>query len=177
MAKKEAEQKKIVARADAEKAKQDALTAIEQGKAVVAKAQAEENEKKIRQVVKAQADFEAAQFQKKQAQEVAQAKVLEGEAEARVARLKVSAGLTPLERAEIDMKTKIGIAEALAKANFPSVLINGGSGNGKGGNLSPIDALGYESMYNLTKRIADERPRAPRPAAPAAAPATEEEEK
>ena len=43
MAKKQAEQEKIVARANAEKAKQDALTAIEQGKAIVAKAQAEEN--------------------------------------------------------------------------------------------------------------------------------------
>jgi regulator of protease activity HflC (stomatin/prohibitin superfamily) len=39
--KKEAEQAKIVARANAEKAKQDAITAVEQGKAKVAEAEAE----------------------------------------------------------------------------------------------------------------------------------------
>jgi hypothetical protein len=167
MAKKEAEQKKIVARADAEKAKQDALTAIEQGKATVAKAQAEENEKKIRQVVKAQADFESAQFQRKQAEEVAKAKRVEGEAEAAVARLKVSAGLTPLERAEINMKTQIGVAAELAKMQWPSSMVIN-NGGGKGGSANPIEAIGMQSLYNLSKQMAnDAPPRQQRPAAPA----------
>jgi regulator of protease activity HflC (stomatin/prohibitin superfamily) len=153
MAKKQAEQEKILARAQAEKAKQDAITEIEKGKATVAKAQAEENEKKIRQVVKAQADFESAQYQKKQANEVAQAKILEGEAEARVARLKVQAGLTPKERAEIDKEKAIGIARELSKVQFPASMVVVGGEGGKGGKVDPFTALGLNSMYDMTKRM------------------------
>ena len=160
MAKKTAEQKKIVARADAEKAKQDALTEIEKGKATVAKAQAEENEKKIRQVVKAQADFESAQYQRKQAEEVAKAKEVEGRAEAVVAQLKVRAGLSPLEAAEIDMKTKIGIAKELANTQFPTsmVIVGGGKGTNGSSNVNPFDAIGIKAMYDLSNQMANDHP-------------------
>ena len=46
--KKKAEQQKVVAKANAEKAKQDAITALEQGKARVASAKADEEVEKIK---------------------------------------------------------------------------------------------------------------------------------
>ena len=164
MAKKQMEQEKIVARANAEKAKQDAITEVEKGKATVAKAQAEENEKKIRQVVKAQADFESAQFQRKQAEEVAKAKLVEGQAEAAVAALKVQAGLSPLEKATIEKEKAIGIAKALAETQFPASMVVVGGGGKDGGKINPFDAVGIEAMYNLTQKMSAQNPRAARQA-------------
>lgn len=46
-------------------------------------------------------------------------------------RLKVSAGLTPQERAQFDKDTRIGVAKELAKMNVPQNMIMGGD---KGGN-------------------------------------------
>jgi regulator of protease activity HflC (stomatin/prohibitin superfamily) len=156
-AKKEAEQQKVVARANAEKAKQDAITAAEQGKALVAKAKAEEDVKKIKSVVEAQKNFEVSEFQKKQAEQEAKAKILQGEAEAHVARLKVSAGLSPLERATIDKETAIGVAKELAGVQFPESLIVVGGGSNGGGRVNPFDAVGLESFYDLTKKMSGDR--------------------
>ncbi len=152
-AKKQAEQEKVVARANAEKAKQDAITAFEQGKAKVATAEAEENVKKIRAVVEAKQKFEVAEYQKKQAGEEAKAKILQGEAEAQVARQKVAAGLTPLERAQIEASTRVGVAAELAKTKFPDTLIIAG-GDGKGGEVNPWTAVGLNSAYDLAQKMA-----------------------
>lgn len=168
MAKKQSEQEKIVARTRAQTAQQNAETAKQEGIAKVAEATAEENVKKTRQVVKAQADFESAQFARKQAEQEAAAKIAQGEAEARVSRLKVVAGLSPLEKATIAKETAIGVAHELAQTTFPASMIISGGNGGKGGNLSPIEALGFESMYNLTEKMSRNHPRVEKPA-PAAA--------
>jgi regulator of protease activity HflC (stomatin/prohibitin superfamily) len=150
--KKEAEQMKVVARANAEKAKQDAITATEQGKAQIETARALELVEKIKATTQAQKDYEVAVLQHKQAAENAAAAILKGEAEAKVAHQKVAAGLTPFERAEIQMKTSIGVAEALAKVNLPSTMVIGGGG-GQHGNMDPFQAIGLKSMLDITHEI------------------------
>ncbi len=161
--KKDAEQNKVVAMANAEKAKQDAITAEEQGKARIAEARANAEVMKATEVTEAQKRAEVAKIKAEQEKEVArlaaeQAKFeaekikARGEAEAFAAKKKVEAGLTPLEKATIEKETKIGIAEALARVKFPdSMVISGGS---DGGAVNPFDAVGLKSLYELSEKMA-----------------------
>jgi regulator of protease activity HflC (stomatin/prohibitin superfamily) len=150
--KKEAEQAKIVARANAEKAKQDAITAVEQGKAKVAEAEAEALVIKKTAVIKAEQETEVAKQAKYKAEENSQALLATAKAQATANALKVQAGLTPQERAEFDMKTKIGVAAELAKTQFPQNMIIAG-GNGGSGASSPMEALGMSAMYDLSQKM------------------------
>jgi hypothetical protein len=151
--KKEAAQMAVVARANAEKAKQDAITATEQGKAQIETARALELVEKIKATTQAQKDYEVSVFAHKEAGENAAAAILKGEAEARVAKQKVSAGLSPLERAQIQKDTAIGVAEALAKISLPSTMVIGGGGGAHGGTLDPFQAIGLKSMLDITRDI------------------------
>ena len=149
--KKEAEQQKVVAKANAERAKQDAITAREQGNADIATAKAAKLVEKIRAVTDAKKAFEVSVLRRKQAAEDARARLTKQRAEAEANRLLVSAGLTPLEKATIEMKTRIGVARELSKIKLPSMMISGG---GKGGSaLDPFQAIGLESLYNLNKKM------------------------
>ena len=153
-AKKKVEQEKVVARTNAEKAKQDTITEQEQGKARVAKAQADKLVEKIQAVTDAQKKFEVAEFERKEAGERAKSKEIEGRAEAVVASLKVAAGLSPLERAKIDQATAIGVAKEMANVKFPeSMIIVGGSSNGKAGAVDPFTAVGLESFINISDKM------------------------
>ncbi len=147
--KKEAEQLKVVAKANAEKAKQDRLTTIEQTAAKVALAKGEEEVEKIKAVTQAQKEFEVAVLDRKKSEEVAAASITKGKALAEINRLKVVAGLTPQERAEFDVKRDVGIAAELAKTKFPEVMIFGGNG---GNGLNPFDALGLKAMRDMVKK-------------------------
>lgn len=161
--KKDAEQNKVVAQANAEKAKQDAITAEEQGKARIAEAKANAEVQKATEVTEAQKRSEIAKIKAEQEKEVArlaseQAKFeaekikAQGEAEAYAAKKKVEAGLTPLEKAQIEMETKIGIAKALASVQFPErMVIAGGSEHG---GTNPFDAVGLQSLYDLSDKMA-----------------------
>lgn len=151
--KKEAEQQKIVAKAKAERAKQDAITAKQQGDADVAKAKAEYEVKKIKAVTEAEKKRDVARLEAEQAKADAEAKLARGEAEARVARLKVNAGLSPLEKATIEKETAIGVAAELAKMKFPEMMILGGSGESA---VNPFTAVGLESFLKLQKRIKED---------------------
>jgi regulator of protease activity HflC (stomatin/prohibitin superfamily) len=153
--KKEAEQQKVVARANAEKAKQDAITAREQGEARVAEAKANEEVKKIQAVVEAQKEYEVSKWNRQQAEQEALAKILQGEAEAKVAKQKGAAGLTPAEAAKFRMDTAIGVAEKLAGIQLPSMMVLGGSGT-NGSPLNPFDAVGLESFMRLSEKLANE---------------------
>jgi regulator of protease activity HflC (stomatin/prohibitin superfamily) len=161
--KKDAEQNKVVAQANAEKAKQDAITAEEQGKARIAEAKANAEVQKATEVTEAQKRSEIARIKAEQEKEVArlaaeQAKFeaekikAQGEAEAYAAKKKVEAGLTPLEKANIEMETKIGIAKALASVKFPTSMVIAG-GSEKGG-VNPFDAVGLQSLYDLSGKMA-----------------------
>lgn len=160
--KKDAEQNKVVAMANAEKAKQDAITAEEQGKARIAEARATAEVVKAKEVTDAQKKAEIAKIKAEQDKEVArlaaeQAKFeaekikAKGEAEAFAAKKKVEAGLTPLEKATIEKETKIGIADALAKVKFPSsMVVSGGSGSSS---VNPFDAVGLKALYELSEQM------------------------
>lgn len=149
--KKEAEQQKVVARANAEKAKQDAITAREQGNAKIATEKAEQDVQKIKEVTIAEKEFEVSQLRRKQAEQDAQASITKGKADAEVNRLKVQAGLTPLERATIEKETAIGVASELAKVQFPSMMVLGGTGNSSA--MNPFDAVGLESFMRISSKL------------------------
>lgn len=150
--KKEAEQIKVVAVATAEKAKQNALTAAAEGSAAIAKAKAEAEVQKMTEVVEAQKRAEVAKLEAQRATYEAQKIKAEGEAQAYAARLKVQAGLTPLEKATIEKETKIGIAAELAKVKFPERMIVAG-GNGNGHSPNPFDAVGLKALYELSEQM------------------------
>lgn len=150
--KKEAEQQKVVARANAERAKQDAITAREQGNARIATEKANQDVEKIKEVTIAQKEYEVAKLGAQRAKEEAAADIVKGKALAEISRLKVQAGLTPLERATLDKETRIGVAAELAKVQFPGMLIIGG-GDSKGGPTNPFDAVGLESFMRINDRL------------------------
>ncbi|OQY09825.1 MAG: hypothetical protein B6I28_02285 [Fusobacteriia bacterium 4572_132] len=158
--KKEAEQQKVVAKAAAEKAKQDAITSMEQGKAMIAKAKAAKEVEKIKAVTRAKQEKEVAELNatkllavaklnKAAAAEDAEALLIKKDAEAKANKLLVQAGLTPLEKATIEKETKIRVAEELAKVKVPNIVINGGNGTGAG----PLDALGIKMLMDINKEL------------------------
>jgi regulator of protease activity HflC (stomatin/prohibitin superfamily) len=150
--KKEAEQQQVVARANAERAKQNAITAREEGSARVAEAEATALVMKKTAVVKAEQEKEVAQLTRMKAEEEAKGIVARGQAEAAIAKLKVSAGLTPEQKAQFAMNTAIGVAGKLSQVKFPSMLIIGGE-NGKGA-TNPFDAVGLESFLRINEKFA-----------------------
>lgn len=153
---KEAEQERVVAKSKAERAKQDAITAEAQGKADVAKAEAEALVIKKTAVIAAERDKEVAEQVALQAEEEKKATIAKGQATAEAARLAVAAGLTPLEKAKLDKETAIGVAEQLAKVQFPKMMVLGG-GSGGQGPLNPFDAVGLKSFLDISRDLADEQ--------------------
>lgn len=151
--KKEAEQQKVVAKANAEKAKQDAITAREQGAAKIAEEKATQEVEKIKEVTIAQKEFEVSQLRRKQSEQDSQAAIIKGRAEAEVNKLKVAAGLTPLERATIQKETAIGVADKLSQIQFPQMMILGGSKEGS--TTNPFDAVGLESFMRISEKMAN----------------------
>lgn len=149
--KKIAEQMIVAAKAAAEKAKQDAITTEEDGKARVAKAEADALVEKKTAVVNAEREAEVAAQLKIKAIEEGAAVLARGKAEAEANKLKVAAGLTPLERATIEKETRIGVAAELAKVQFPANMVI--AGGGSGGGVNPFEAVGLESFYNLSKKM------------------------
>lgn len=154
----------IEARKDAQKAQQDAITAKAEGEAQIAKAKAEQEVEKMTEVTQAEklkqvAELDAekkwkvAEFGKLEAQERAQAIIVEGRATAEKNRLLVEAGLTPIERATIQKETAIGVAAQLAKVQFPGMMVIGGSGDGSV--LNPFDAVGLEAFMRIADKYAN----------------------
>jgi hypothetical protein len=147
--KKVSQQKIVAARAMAEKAKQDAITATETGKANVAKAEADALVQKKTAVVNAEKEAAVAAQNKLKAEMDAGAQLALAKAEAEANRLKVSAGLTPQERAEYDMKTKIGVAKALSEWKGPEIVMGGGSN----GNSMMADAIAIKQMMGIAEQM------------------------
>lgn len=152
-ARKEAEQKETLAKAEAMKAKQDAITAEEKGKANVATAKYQALVVKEKAVIEAQKATAVQQEVLEQQKLKAQAELERGRAQAEAAKLKVAAGLTPLEEATIEKETAIGVAQALSKITMPSTMVIGGE-NKNGQQLDPFMAVGLESLINISKGMA-----------------------
>lgn len=162
--KKEAEQQRAVARANAERARQDAITAEEQGKARIAQARADEEVQKITAVTQAEKEKEVAvlsaqkelqvsEFARQRAEEEAKALLATERAQAQANRLKVQAGLTPQERATIEKEIAIGVASELAKTKFPTIM-NFGTDTGV---TNPLEAVGYNQMLQLVDSMSAKR--------------------
>lgn len=152
----------IDARKDAQKAAQDAITAKASGDARIATEKATQEVAKVKEVTIAEKNkrvaeldaeklFRVAEFAAKEAKENAKKIIAEGEAQAEANRLKVNAGLTPQERAEWEYKTKVGVAEQLAKINVPTIIAGGGSG----GAINPFDAIGLKAIMDITDKMSD----------------------
>lgn len=159
---KEREMQRVANATAAETAKQTALKEEAEGKARVAKAKADQEVQKITEVTKAEKEKAVAELEAKKEYEVARLAALtaqeeakrikaQGEAEAAANRAKVQAGLTPQERAEWEYKTKVGVAEALAKSEHPIVPTIMMGGEGKGSN--PMDAVGLKYMMDIAEKL------------------------
>ena len=130
-------------------AQQEAIRAEEEGKMSATRAKWEQEKIKAVEVTKAEQEFEVARLAALKANEEAKKIKAEGEAEAYRQRKLVEAGLSPKERAEFEMKTKIGIAEAFAKTQWPSVVMMGGNSQ----SANPMDVIALERMVELTNKI------------------------
>ena len=150
-ARKDEAMKTELAKQSAIRAKQDALTAEEQGKANVATAKYKQEVVKVEAVTVAQKEFEVAALNAKKEEENKKATIFKGQAEAEANRLKVAAGLSPQEKVEWEYKTAVGVAAELAKVNVPSIVVSGGDG-GKG-NVSPMDAIGVNMLLDIMGKL------------------------
>lgn len=135
-------------RAKAAAAVQESIRAEEEGKAAAMKAKWEQEKDKAVAVTKAEQEYEVARLAALKAKEEAKRIEAEGEAKAAANRALVSAGLTPLERANIDKETRIGIAEALAKTKWPTIVMNGSSGQN-----SAMDVIALKQMTDLVEKM------------------------
>lgn len=153
--KKKKEQEQVVSRSEAEKAKQEAITERERGEARIAKQRADSEVIKTAAVIEAQKKAEVAKLEAEQAKYEAQKIREQGAAEAYANELKVKAGLTPLEKAQIEKETAIGVAAEMAKIQFPQSMII--AGGGKDGSFNPVEALGFEALLNASRKMANQQ--------------------
>ena len=135
-------------KAQAVASQQEAIRLEEQGKAVAMQAKWEQEKVKIVAVTKAQQEYEVARLAALKANEEAKKIKAEGEAEAFRQRKLVEAGLSPKERAEYEMKTRIGIAEALSKTKWPTVVMSGGNGSN-----SAMDVIALKQITDLVNTM------------------------
>lgn len=125
--------------ANAKKSEQDALTAEQKGKADAATARWTQEVIKAKLVTEAEQKKAVAELEAKTAIFNAQTTRTDADAEAYKAARLVSAGLSPWDKADFEMKTKIGIAEAFSKMVLPTTYFNGGgSGQNKESMLESI---------------------------------------
>jgi regulator of protease activity HflC (stomatin/prohibitin superfamily) len=137
-------------------AQQEAIRAEEAGKAAAMEAKWEQEKIKAVEVTKAEQAYEVARLQALEAKEIAKKIREQGEAEAHAARLKVQAGLTPLEKATIEKETAIGVAQALANSQVrwvPEVMVAGSGNNG----ANPMDAVGLNMLLDIAKKQASSK--------------------
>lgn len=139
-------------------AQQEEQEAIVKGRKLIAETTAREEALEQEAIIQARKSKLVAKERLEEDKFKAASTIALKKAEAEGDKLKVAAGLTPLERARIDKETAIGVAHELAGVKFPnSMVIVGGSNGGDGGKVNPFDAVGLESFYNLSKKMASEK--------------------
>lgn len=124
--------------ANAKKSEQDALTSEQKGKADAAAAKWAQEVIKAKLVTEAQQRKEVAALEAQAAELEAKKTRIDADAEAYKNAKLVSAGLSPIDRAEYEMKTKIEVAKALSGITLPSTYMSGNGGNGKESMLESI---------------------------------------
>ncbi len=131
-------------------AQQEALTEKARGEKLIAQTKAREEADKLQEVIRAEKASAVAAENLKKARLDAAAELALKEAQAKGDKLKVAAGLTPKEKAEFEMQTRIGVARELAKVAVPKIVVGGGSS--KGG-TSPMDAIGIKMLMEISKDL------------------------
>jgi len=130
-------------------AQQEALTEKAKGEKLIATTKAREEAAELQAVIQARKAKLVAQENLEASKLNAAADLVKKEAEAKGDKLKVAAGLTPLEKANIEKETRIGVARELSKVAVPSIVIGGSGKNG----ASPMDALGIKMLMDISKNL------------------------
>jgi len=147
--------KESVSKQELMTAKQEALTATEKGKKLLAETTAREEAAKLESVIRAEKDAAVASENLKRDEFNAKAKLVLKKAEAEGDKLKVLAGLSPKEQAEYDMKTAIGVAEALAGPQgivFPKIV---STNSGQSGSSGALQTLELKMLNDLVKEMSN----------------------
>ena len=151
---------KIDAAADESTSKQRLITAqqeeqeaIVKGRKLIAETTATEEAAEQKEVIQARKLKLVAKEQLEQAKFDAASTIAKKKAEAEGDRLKVLAGLSPLEKATIEKDKAIGVAAELAKIKLPTTMVITNGGNGNGGAVNPFDAIGLEALMNINKKM------------------------
>lgn len=134
-------------------AQQEALTEKAKGEKLIAETKAREESAKLQAVIRAQKEAAVAEQNLKRDKLNAEATLALKRAEAQGDKLKVQAGLSPLEKAEIERDTRIGVAKALAGPQgivFPRIVAGGGD-NGNGGGA--LQTFQLERLYELSQKV------------------------
>jgi len=138
--------------ANAKKSEQDALTSEQKGKADAAAAKWAQEVIKAKLVTEAQQRKEVAALEAQAAELEAKKTRIDADAEAYKNAKLVSAGLSPIDRAEYEMKTKIEVAKALSGLTLPSTYMSGNGGSGKESMLESILGANLLQQFNTTKK-------------------------
>ena len=138
--------------AQAMEARQMAIRAEEQGKSAATTAKWKQEEIKAVEVTRAEQMKEVARLEAEQAKYVADKIIQEKRAEAEANRLLVQAGLTPLDKANIDKEKAIGVARELATytGNWVPLIIGG---TGSGNSNQAMDAVGIKMMLDIIDKL------------------------
>ena len=153
-AKIEASTRESIAKQEAITAEQEAITALRKGEQLLAETRATEESSKLQAVIRAEKEAAVAGQNLKRDELNARAQLAIKKAQAEGDRLKVQAGLSPLEQANIDKETAIGVARALAGPNgivFPTIVAGGG---GNGGSSGALQTLELKMLNDLAQDMA-----------------------
>ncbi len=135
-------------------AQQEEQTAIVKGRKLIAERTATEEADEIESVIRARkAKLVAAEKLEEDKYKAASTLALK-KAEAEGDKLKVQAGLSPLEQAKIDKETAIGVAQALAGPDgivFPKIVVSGGEAKGDGA----LQTIQLKMLNDLAKSMSN----------------------
>ncbi|HEY0653083.1 MAG TPA: SPFH domain-containing protein [Chryseosolibacter sp.] len=148
-----------------ETAKAEQQRILAEGERDKAKERMDQEKEQVKQLIAIETQLKQETTKKQLAEIALQTARLESEqnlvrerAQAEANRLKVAAGLTPQERAQIQKETAIGVAEKLADLKFPQVFIEGGSAKDGKSNLGLIESLiGAEMAKTMIPSLKEEK--------------------
>jgi len=135
-----------LAKQSAIRSQQDALSAVEQGKANVATAKYEKEVELVRATTKAKEKFEVAQFAAKEAKELKKKKI--ALAEGIKQELLIADGLSARAKYQIDANVRqaIGVAEHMSKWKGPEIVVGAGNDGKSGGIETALMVEMYQKM-------------------------------
>jgi hypothetical protein len=140
-----------LAKQSAIRAQQDAITAEQQGLANVAKAKYEKEVEKVQEVTIAEKNYEVEKLNAQKALQIAKRIEAEGYANAAANKALVAAGLTPVQKMEMQIKIADVVSKNISTASTPNVVFMGG-GNGSGAD-DVMKVFGAERSIELVKKF------------------------